>query len=154
MATKAKLSAGTKLQIGDGASPEVFTTVAEILTLKKSGTAIATPNVTNMDSPADSLGVIYEEFIGAIASGGDIDFTYNFIPDSTGGQNALRSHFDGLTHNFKIVTPADNTANSPVTKWTLSFAAIVSENDNIDFDIQKQMIGSGKLKISGPSTLA
>lgn len=154
MSTQAKLSAGTLLKIGDGASPEVFTTVAEILTLKVSGRAIATPDVTNMDSPKDGLGVIYQEFIGSIATGGDVDFTYNFIPSSSGGQNDLRQHFDGLTHNFQIVTPVDNTANSPVTKWTFSFAAIVSESDNVDFDIQKQMIGSGKLKISGPTTLA
>jgi hypothetical protein len=153
MATQAKLSAGTKLQLGDGASPELFTAVAEILTLKRSGQSIKTPDVTNMDSPADGNGVIFEEFIASIATGGDVDFTYNFIPSSTGGQDGLRDAFDGELHNFRIVTPASNAATSPVRNWRLAFAAIVSECDNVDFDIQKQMVGSGKLKISGPTVL-
>jgi hypothetical protein len=154
MSSSAKLSAGTLLKLGNGASPEVFTAVAEILTLKRSGQSIKTPDVTNMDSPKDGLGVIFEEFIASIATGGDIDFTYNFVPSATGGQKNLRDAFDGQLHNFKIVTPSPVPASSPVTYWTFSFAGIVSECDNVDFDIQKQMVGSGKIKISGPTTLA
>lgn len=154
MASKAKIGAGTKLKLGDGASPEVFTAIAEILTLKRSGKSIKTADVTNMDSPTDGNGVIYEEFLGTIASGGDLDFTYNFIPDSSGGQHAFRSAFDGKVHNYEIVTNIDNPANSPATKWTLSFAGLITTSDDLDFAIDKQIVGTGKIKVSGPDVLA
>lgn len=151
--SQAKLAAGTKLQLGDGASPEIFANIAEILTLGTGGNTIKTPEVTNMDSPANGAGVIFEEFIGATASGGEVDFTYNFIPSPTGGQQDFRDSFDGLVHNFRIVIPVANPAISPVRNWRLAFAGVVSMTDKIDFAIDKQMIGSGKIKVSGPVTL-
>lgn len=154
MSSQAKSGVGTKLKLGNAASPEVFTAVAEILTLKIGGQSVKTADVTNMDSPADGVGKIYEEFIGTIASSGDIDFTYNFIPTAGGGQDSFRQAFDAKTHNFKIVTTIAVPASSPVTYWTFSFAGIVSECDNLDFAIDKQIIGSGKIKVSGPITLS
>jgi hypothetical protein len=153
MASKAKAGAGTKLQLGDGASPEVFSTIAEILSLKSSGKTIKTDDVTNLDSPVDGAGLIYEEFIATIASAGGIDFTYNYTPNAT-AQQTIRTAFDGKVHNFKIVTSVDNTANSPVTKWAFSFAALVESIDGLDFPVDKKITGSGKLKISGPITMA
>jgi hypothetical protein len=153
MASAAKSGVGTLLKLGDGASPEVFTAIAEILTLKIGGRSINTADVTNMDSAADGNGVIYKEFIGTLAEGGDVDFTYNFVPSATGGQASFRSAFNAQLHNFKIVTTINNAA-SPVAKFTFSFAGIVSECDNVDFPIDKQIVGSGKIKVSGPITLA
>ena len=152
--SKATIGAGSKLQLGDGASPEAFAAVAEILTLKRSGKSIKTADVTNMDSPTDSNGVVHEEFVGTIMSGGDFDFTYNFIPDVTGGQAAMRAAFDGKIHNYKLVTPKDNTANSPVTKWTLTFSGLIVTADDLDFSIDKQIVGTGKIKISGVDSWA
>lgn len=147
--SKASIGAGTKLQLGDGASPENFTAIAEIKSLKNSGRSIKTDEVTNMDSPADTNGVIWEEFIGTVASGGELDFTYNWIPEATGGQAAFRTAFDGKVHNFRIVTNRLNTANSPATKWTMAFAGLITTADELDFSTDKAVSGSGKIKVSG-----
>jgi hypothetical protein len=153
MASKAKAGTGTKLKLGDGASPEVFTTVAEITSLKMAGRTVKTDDVTNMDSPTDSNGLLYEEFIATVASSGGVDFTYNFTPNDT-AQQAVRTAFDGKLHNFQIVTVIDKTGSSPLTKWTFSFAAIVEMVDGVDFPVDKKVSGTGKLKISGPISMA
>lgn len=153
MQSKAKAGAGTQLQLGDGASPEIFTAVAEILTIKVGETTIKTADVTNMDSPTFNS-VIYEEFIATVANAGEIDITYNWIPDSTGGQSGFRTAFDAQRHNFRLVFPISNPTTSPVRNWRFDFAAIVSAKDGMDLDMSKQIIGSGKLKISGAITLS
>jgi hypothetical protein len=153
MSSKAKLAAGTKLQIQTVVSPSTYVSIAEILTLGIGGDTIKTPEVTNMDSPANSAGVIFAEFIAATAESGDCDFTYNFIADDAAGQKAFRDAFDGQVHKFYIVIPVANPAVSPIRNFRLVFDGIVSQKDKVDFAIEKQMIGTGKIKPTGGVTL-
>jgi len=145
MTTKARSGAGSKLKLGNGGSPESFTAVAELLTLKEGSTKIDLTDVTNLDSPS-SNGLIYREKITGLADGGEIDFTYNYIPSST-SQNSLRSAIDGNPHNFRIVLPIDPATG--VSFGYVSFAAYVILDDH-DLPIDKQMVGTGKLSITGP----
>lgn len=150
--SRAKLAAGTKLQLADG-SPLAYVSVAELLTLGNGGNSMKTAEVTNMDSPANGAGVIFAEFISTIADGGEVDFTYNLIADDATGQKKLRDLFDGQIHPAYIVIPVVNSSVSPIRNYRLSFDALVTLTDKIDFAIEKQMIGTGKLKVSGPVTL-
>jgi predicted secreted protein len=74
MATGAKLAQGTQLQAGDGASPEVFTTIAEILSIGGPSMSFGEVDVTNMDSTGS-----FREFIGGLGDAGKIEFTANYI---------------------------------------------------------------------------
>ena len=150
MSSKAKLGVRTQLKIGDGASPEVFTTIAEILTLKFSGKKVDLVKVSNQDSSADANGQYFHEYITGFADGGTCDFTANFIPNDT-SQDSFFNKLDGKPHNFKIVLP-NNPTSSPLTTYgTYAFAGYIIE-DSLDFPIDKQMTKSGKIQITGPVT--
>src|SRR4051812_47426691 len=143
MSSGAKRALGTKLKLGNASSPESFATIAEVITLSQSGRKIDLIDVTNMDSTAVSS-LTYREFIGGLADGGEISFTANYIPGNT-TQEAFRTAFDGLLHNWQIVLP------SSLGTW--SFAGFVNSDDK-DYAIDKQLTFSGKIKISGPDTFA
>ncbi len=143
MSSGAKRALGTKLKLGNAGSPETFTAVAEIISLQQSGKKIDLIDVTNMDSAAVN-GLIFREFIGGLADGGELNFTANYIPGNS-SQEAFRTAFDGVLHNWQIVLP------SSLGTW--SFAGFVNSDDK-DYAIDKQLSFSGKIKISGPDTFA
>jgi Lambda phage tail tube protein, TTP len=144
MSSGAKRALGTKLKLGNAGSPESFTAVAEVISLQQSGKKVDLIDVTNMDSPASSVGLTFREFIGGLADGGEMSFTANYIPGNS-SQEAFRTAFDGLLHNWQIVLPA--------SLGTWSFAGFVSADDK-DYQIDKQLTFSGKIKISGVDSFA
>src|ERR1700738_4924607 len=91
---------GTQLQLGDGGSPENFTTLAEITKIVRGGSKMDLVDVTNMDS----IGA-YREKLATLLHGGEITFDANYIPQDT-SQQSLQSQFDGrILSNWKIVLP-------------------------------------------------
>lgn len=100
--TSAVLGAGTLLKLGDAASPEVFTTVAESVTIGEIGETADEVEVTNMDSGTS------KEYIGGLKDGSQVEFTFNFLAANT-QQEALR---DGVrtTKNFTVTWPDASTA--------------------------------------------
>lgn len=98
MATNAKLGAGSSLKLGDGASPQVFTTIAEVLRCGSIGVTAAEIEVTNLSSTT-------KEYIGALLEGATVEFQLNFVGGTQ--QNALR---DGVrtTKDFRMQF-SDNT---------------------------------------------
>jgi hypothetical protein len=148
MSTKARVGVGTKFKLGDGASPENFTAIAEIRTIKFSGTKVTLVKVTNMDSPASSTGLIYEEYIAGTADGGSCDFTADFLPgDAT--QLAYSAAIDGKAHDFQILLPLNPASSPVVTFGHYSFQGIIQE-DAKDFPVDKEMSLTGKIQITGP----
>ena len=75
MTDNALLGIGSALQRGDGASPEVFTTIAEILSIGGPSLTAGTVDATSMES-LDR----YAEFIAGLKDGGEVSFTIAFIP--------------------------------------------------------------------------
>src|SRR5713226_3309337 len=90
---------GTVLERGDGASPEVFTKIAEIVKIARAGAKMDLPDVTNMDSGA------YREYIATLLDAGELAFEGNYLPnDAT--QSVLQTDFDARAlHNWKILLP-------------------------------------------------
>lgn len=107
--TDAKLGAGTRLQLGDGASPEVFTTVSEVLRVSAIGQSVGEIDVTNLDSTS-------KEYIGSLPDGATVEFDCNWTGSVQ--QIALRDGV-GTTKNFRVIW-ADG---SPAT--TANFAMVV-----------------------------
>lgn len=141
-ATQVKSSFGTFLQVGDGAAPENFTTVAEVGDI--SGPAISrdTEEVTNHSSPNG-----YEEFITTIKRSGEVTFPINFIPtDPTHDQTTgiLAWIDDGILRNFRILISTTGK------RW--QFAALAT-----NFEAASPVVGKNSgdvtLKISGKPTL-
>jgi hypothetical protein len=142
--TSGKSSFGTLLKIGDGASSESFTTIAEVRDIKGPTLELATEDMTNHSSTNG-----WEESIGTILSGGEVTFELNWIPG-----NATQSYSAGLLkdmvnrtlRNFQLVIPAA----SNVT-WT--FSAYVTKFPP-DLPVKGAQRVSVSLKLSGYPTLA
>ena len=107
MTTQGKAALGTLIKSGNGASPEVFTTIAE---------------VNNIDGPEELLEFVeathhqstYREFIPTLPGVSDLPLTLNFLGDETtqgfttaGLRKDLR---DKALRHFEIVFTNGDTA--------------------------------------------
>ena len=100
--TSAVLGAATLLKQSDMASPEVLTTIAEVLQIGPVGSTASETEVTNMDSGTT------REYIGGLKEGAQLEFSVNFLAGNT-QQEALR---DGVrtTINFTVTWPDASAA--------------------------------------------
>jgi len=116
--TAAKAGIGTEFQVGDAASPEVFTKVAEVLTISGPELSSEEVEVTSLDSPNG-----FKEFIAGLKDGGSIQFDMNWIK-SNANQVLLRDRVGGATFNYRIVwsdSPATQVdVAAQVTAFTMS----------------------------------
>lgn len=100
-ATASFIGFGVVLKIGDGAGSEVFTEVAELLSLGGPSIAVGTVEATHTSSPNT-----HREFIAGLADGGEVSASFNWKPSDTNGQAAAWSTFQARTvRNFKIIWP-------------------------------------------------
>jgi predicted secreted protein len=131
---------GTQLQRGDGASPENFTTIAEITKIQRSGSKMDLVDVTNMDS----IGA-YREKLATLLDGGQVSFDANYVP-AAASQQSLQADFDGrVLSSWKIILPGG--------RGTFSFKAYSTSAD-FDVSVDKASTFSGKLEITGQPSFA
>ncbi len=140
--TDALSSFGTFLKMGDGATPETFTTIAEVGDIDGPDMSLATEEVTHHGSTNG-----WDEFVGTILSGGEVGFPINFLPSdpthdaSTGLQADMRNR---TKRNFQIVYP-DPGGNG------YQFGALVT-GVKPKAPVKGKLSADIKLKISGPVT--
>lgn len=144
MATSAVAGIGAQLQIGDGGSPENFTTIAEVKDISGPALAQDTVDVTNHDSTGN-----WEEHIGTILRSGEVTFDINYLPtdsthDATDG--LLSDKEDQTLRNFQLVFPDGSN-----TQW--DFSALVTGFEP-SAPVSDELSASVTLKISGQPTLA
>jgi predicted secreted protein len=143
--TGAIASFGTLLQIGDGGTPENFTTIAEVRDISGPSLELDVEEVTSHDSPGG-----WEEVVGTILHGGEVEFDINFIPTETTHRDAagglLRDMKNRTLRNFKLVFPDPGN-----TTWR--FAALVT-NFEPEASVDGSLSASVTLRISGQPTLA
>lgn len=140
----AVLGFGVLLKKGDGASPEVFTSIAELTGLSGPGLSMDTVEATHTGSSGN-----YREYIAGLLDAGEVSFDVNFLPaDSTQDESTglLADKKNRTLRNFQIVWP-----DSGNTTW--SFAAFVTSFEPSS-PIDDRMTASVTLKISGDPTLA
>lgn len=104
---------GVLLSRGDGASPEVFTDIAELIDLTPPELARDAVEVTHTKSPGR-----FREFKPGLRDGGEFSAVCNLLPgnatqgNSSGG--ALHDYLnENVTRNWRISFPG-----SPVETWT------------------------------------
>jgi len=111
MSSNALVSQGMTIAIGDGASPEVFTTITDV-------TDIAGPDGSASEIDTTDLSSTAREYRLGLTDNGNVTLTVNFKPQDT--QHALlrTKSISGAETNFRITF-----TDSPATTWT--FAAFV-----------------------------
>jgi len=142
MTTSATPGYGTLLKMGDGGTPEVFTTVAEVINVQPPKIAAGEADVTSHDSSG------WEESIPTLLSGGEIPVEVNWLPS-----NATQNETTGLIYvlmnrvkkNWKVVLPG--------SAKTFSFAAWVKDFEG-STPLDEAMKASFTLKVSGAVTIS
>ncbi len=135
---------GTLLQIGDGASPEVFTTIAEVTDISGPSLALDALDVTAHTSPA-----AFREFIGGLLDGGEVSFTINYVPTETthdAGTGLIADMIARTVRNFQLVFPDSGT-----TTW--SFPALITAFEPAE-PVDDRLMAEVTLKVAGQPTLA
>ncbi len=144
MATAATSSFGTFIKVGDGATSETFTTIAEVKDISGPSASLDTEEVTNHSSPSG-----WDEHVATILRGGDVTFDLNYLPTA-----ATQNASTGLTadknartlRNFELVFTDSSTT-------TYSFAAFV-KGVSPSAPVSGSLSASVTLGISGPITQA
>lgn len=141
-ASTAKIGLGTALEMGDGQSPEVFATVANVVNIDGPGESMETVDVTHLQSTGG-----YREFLPHLKDGGEVTLTVHYDPThpTQDGSTGLKKKFDdrSLT-NFRI-----NQSTQFATNGILSFSAYVTglgKTTNVDGVIEQQVT----LRTTGP----
>lgn len=131
---------GTLLKVGDSASPEAFTTIAQIYAL--SGPSLQQEELDVTDhSSTDG----WKEFIGGLKDGGEVSGELHFDgaqatqDETTGLQKALK---DGTVKNYRI-TFTDGTS--------ITFAALVKSFE-FAANVGDKLTAAFALKVSGVPT--
>jgi hypothetical protein len=138
--SQAILGAGTLLKRGDGATPEVFTPIAEVKDISGPHLTRDFEDVTHQSSPGG-----YTESLPKLKSGGELQFDLHFLPaDPTQSATAgLIADYDtGAKRNFKLVYPFTPNV-------TASFAAYVQSFDP-KAPVNAAITAAVTLKITGP----
>lgn len=130
-------SFGTLLQRGDGADPEVFSTIAEVKDIKPPALSADTEEVTHQDSPGG-----WKEYLSTLLDGGEVTFDLNFIPTDTGHLALITDMTNRVKRNFKVIFPDG-------TPW--SFTALVTGFEP-DAPVSGTLSASVTLKVSGQPT--
>ena len=136
-----KAGIGVILQRGNGASPEVFATVANVTTLSAAGVTVNMIDATHLDSPD-----FYAEFIPGLKTASEWTLTIQYDPSdpTLNGTTGMRKQMEDRTiSTYKINTQAIDLAVS------LEADCYVSELGNIEISPEAIMTQSVTLRPSG-----
>jgi hypothetical protein len=140
----ATASYGTLIKRGNGATPEVFTAVAEVTKISGPKIKVGTKPVTHMESPGG-----WAEIIPTIIEGGEVTLGCNLLP-----ANATQSGTAGILLDLKNKTKRNfQLLLTDAAITTYSFAAYVTGFDVDSGDVEGAMAVSITLSITGQPTL-
>lgn len=143
MATAVTAAIGTLLKLGDGATSETFTTIAEVRDIDGPTLSAEEIDVTNHSTTGN-----YAESIAGLLDAGTVSFDVNYLP-----ANATHNATDGLLDEFEnrrrsnyqlVLTDSANT--------TQAFNAFVQQF-SMRFPVREQNQASVVLRIVGQPTL-
>lgn len=141
MSTNARIGYGTLFKSGNGASPEVFATLAEVTAITPPAMARDTVDASHEESPG-----AWREFIAGMKDGGEVSLELNFVPGGSAAA-ALMAELDldgpQATKNRQILFPDGSY---------FSFAGILTAFEP-DAPLDDKMSGSATFKVTGKPTL-
>lgn len=130
---------GTAFQRGDGAGPEVFTSVADTTNISGPGLSRETIDVTSHSSPD-----AWMEFIGGLKDGGEVSLDVNYAPAM---HDVLIGDFDDVDpRNYRVVFPDPDT-----TTW--SFKAVMTGFES-EAPYDDKLAATITFKVSGKPTIS
>ena len=138
MTTQARIGHSTLFKIGNGATPEVFTTVAEVTSITPPGMTRDAIDATHSESPDG-----WREFIGGLKDGGEVEIAMNYVPGSA-TTILMMQEIAAAVGNKQIVFPAGEI---------FSFAALCT-NISPETPVDGKMEASVTYKVTGRPTLA
>lgn len=133
--TLAVLSAGTKIGIGDGASPEVYNRIPEILSM-------GTPEITRETIEVSSLDSTSKEYISGLADGGSIPLEGNWISSDTYQQQLKTAATAGTAMTFLIELPDSPQTKVLFTATPESFIISPEPNSQLKFSFSAKVSGT------------
>lgn len=136
--TAATSSHGHTLLMGDGATPEVFTAVAEVRDISGYSETAGTHDVTHHDSPTDADGRPFTEFVPGLNTQDPITFEVNWI-EGNATHTAIKS---GVVANWQLLRPSGDG---------VEFTAIVT-NKTLPGPVDGVMRGNITLTPTGAPT--
>lgn len=140
MATEAKIGMGSRFEIGNGADPEVFTQLAEVINITPPAMSRDAIDATHMLSPE-----MWREFIPGLKDGGEVSVEMNFIPGGAGESQIMQNLAADETRTYRITFPNG-------VAW--EFAAFVTGFEP-DTPHDDKMSATATFKVSGkPAFLA
>lgn len=136
---------GTLLKIGDGGTPEVFATIAEVRDISGPSLSLATEETTTHSSAPAS----WRDHMATLHDAGEVTFDVSFVPthathNPTTG--LLKAFADRRRTNFQMVFP-------DVAATTWRFAAFVTGFE-VGAPVEGILTASVTLKVVGQPTLA
>ena len=110
--TEGVIGLRTLLKVGDGATPEVFTAIAEVKDITGPGLSREFAEFTHQQSSGG-----YREYKPTFKNSGDVTFKCNFLPyDETQAfstSGLLRDYEDGTLRNFEKIYLGPSPQNGP-----------------------------------------
>ena len=129
---------GTQLKRGDGATPEVFTALANVTSIDPPSFAREALDVTAHDSPDK-----HREFVGGAVDPGEVSVDINYDPADH--DSLIVDLVDDDPRNYQIVFPT-----SPVATW--AFAAVMT-GFSAKAPFEGKLAATLKFKVSGKPTI-
>jgi len=108
VSTLTAIGVGMQFKIGNAASPEVFTAVAEVTGITGPGYSRDSVDATHTDSPG-----LRREFLPGLSDEGEFSFTLNFGSASYTVLNAEKAKTTPT--NYQVLFPT-----SPTVTWTFA----------------------------------
>lgn len=140
MTTAAKSGIGASVSVGDGASPESFTAIAEIASFTGPNVSSEEVDVTTLDSVGG-----FKQVIAGLKEGGSIDL--ELLYTGTSQQDQLRDDVSaGTSRNYQVSFPT-----SPAT--TATFEGLPSQW-SMTAEPNSPVSASVSIKIAGNITWA
>lgn len=140
MSTQARIGYGTLFASGNGASPEVFTTLGEVTNITPPGWSRDTVDATHELSPG-----AHREFIAGMADPGEVSLDLNFVPG--GSARAALEAEKALTGSSAAIT---RKITYPDGSY-LTFTGILTGVED-EAPIDDKMASTVTFKVSGAPT--
>lgn len=144
MASSAFWAYGSDFKMGNGATPEVFTAVAEVIDIDGPSMTRDSIEVTSQDSTSG-----WREFISGWRDGDSLTVTANWLPTNAthDGTTGMFEHFtDNENHNYQIVLPT-------AIGLTIGFAGHIT-GFPVNLPLEEQAQVEFEIKVSGAVTIS
>lgn len=140
--TNALIGYGVHLARGDGASPEVFTNLAEVTELSTPSMTKDQVEATHTDSP-DS----FREYIPGFKDGGEFTATCNFLPDDATQNDTSGGAFNDFVNettsrNWKITFPGSPTHSMTFKATIIGYEVATPIDDRMSLALTFKVAGA------------